>query len=107
MISFRFKVGNAFLNYLHRPITIPKSQVSYKDIEAEQLHSDNVRVICPNGERMAGGIIYATAGYGPYYQIKIEGKENDPLTRLKIGEVLNVVIERIGSITEIRLNKSN
>lgn len=104
MIRFRFKVGNAFLNYLHRPITIPKSQVSYNDIEAQQLHSDNIRVICPNGERMAGCIIYSTAGYGPYYQIKVEGEKNDPLSRLSVGKVLVVEIEKIGSITEIRLN---
>lgn len=104
MISFRFRVGNAFLNYLHRPITIPKSQVNYKDIEAQQLHSDDVRVICPEGERMAGCIIYSKAGYGPYYQIKVEGKENDPLSCLSVGQVLVVEIEKMGRVTEIRLN---
>ena len=106
MISFRFKVGNSFLGYMSRPITIPKSQVNYKDIEAEQLHSDNVRIICPNGELMSGSIIYAKAGYGPYYQIKVEGKDNDPLSRLDYGQILNVQVERTGRITEVRLDKA-
>jgi hypothetical protein len=58
-------------------------------------------------EKFGRSPVHAKAGYGPYYQIKVEGKENDPLSRLDYGQKLDVQIERVGKITEVRLVKEN
>ena len=106
MIRFKFKVNNSFLQYNTRPITIPKTQVDYEQIRKEQLASDNVRVICPYNEQMSGRIYFGVAGYGSYYQVKINGSPRDHLRNLPLGTKLNVSIEKIGSVIEVRLNKT-
>jgi len=103
MIRFRFTVNSSFLNYLHRPITIPRRQVDYHDLDTGNFERDDLRVICPNGEIMSGNMVYSTAGYGPYYQFRIEGAQNDPLSRLPVGQALIVEMEKVGDVTEIRL----
>jgi hypothetical protein len=105
MIRFTFTVNSSFLNYLHRPITVPRRQVDYRILDDENLDKDDLRVICPNGERMSGSMVYSRAGFGPYYQLKIEGAQNDPLSRLTVGQVLIVEIEKVGGVTEVRLDR--
>ena len=106
VISFMFRVNDSFLNYLHRPITIPRGQVDYTYIEAANLNLDDLKVICHNGEIMSGKIVYSKAGYGPYYQICIEGAQNDPLSRLPLGTLLIVHLKTVGEVTELRLYKA-
>ena len=105
MIKFKFKVNNSFLQYRTRPITIPKTQVDYEQIKKDQLASDNVRVICPGNEHPSGAIYFGIAGYGPYYQVRINGSSRDPLRSLPFGARLSVLIEKIGSVVKVRLNK--
>jgi hypothetical protein len=103
MVRFKFRVNSSFLGYPHRPITVPRGQVDYGVFDSEGLDADNLRVICPEGERMSGRVVYSKAGYGPYYQIKIYGAQNDPLSRLQFGQSLIVEIEKVRELVEIRL----
>lgn len=105
MIRFRFEVNKSFLDYETRPITIPKTQVDYGRIVKERLGADNVRVICPDMERLSGSIYSGVAGYGPYYQIRIDGSPSDPLRKLKCGDWLRVEVENTGTLVEVRLAK--
>ncbi len=99
-------MNDSFLNYLHRPITVPRGRVDYSHLETRNIATDDLRVLCPNGERMSGKLIYNIAGYGPYYQIKIEGTQNDPLSRLPLGQRLIVEMEKVGRVLEVRLSKN-
>jgi hypothetical protein len=99
-------VNDSFLDYPHRPITVPRGGVDYSHLETRNRDTDDLRVLCPSGERMSGKLLYGRAGYGPYYQIKIEGAQNDPLSRLPLGQRLIVEIEKVGKVLEVRLSKN-
>jgi hypothetical protein len=40
MTRFNFKANKSFLSYLHRPLTIPRGQISYRVFEDEGLASE-------------------------------------------------------------------
>jgi hypothetical protein len=101
MISFNFKVGKSFLENDHR-ITIPRA--SKAQLEKQGLDEDNVAIVCPDGFTMAGRIYYSTSSWGPYYQLECRnGYGGDPLTRLKIGQLLKVEIKRIDTQVVVKL----
>ena len=106
MVKFRFIVGSAFLNYMWHPITIPKSQVDYKILESEHLAEEGLKIICPNGQGMTGHMYHGVAGYGPYYQIKINGHGNDNLFRLNHRQPLIIEIERVGKEVQVKINEA-
>ena len=51
MAVFRFIVNQSFLGNQGHPITVPKSQVPYKALEAEGLSQKNVTIIFPRPSR--------------------------------------------------------
>lgn len=103
MITFTFEVNRSFLNYFHRPITIPRGQVSYDNLESAGLCSNDLDILCPDGEKMSGKMVYSRAGYGPYYQIRIDGFQNDPLSRLPKGQQVIVEMQKVQGTVEVRL----
>jgi hypothetical protein len=88
------------------PITIPRSQVDYKNLESENLAVEDLKIICPNGQAMSGRMCHGVAGYGPYYQIKINGPGNDNLCRLNHGQRLIIEIEKVGKEVQVRINEA-
>ena len=75
MAVFRFTVGKVFLENKGHPITVPKSQVPYRALEAEGLSQKNVTIIFPRGERFEGQLYHGEAGYGEYYQLQVRGDD--------------------------------
>jgi hypothetical protein len=53
---------------------------------------------------MSGSIVYSTAGYGPYYQIKMDGGSmTDPMRHFILDQMINVELERVGKIIRVTL----
>jgi hypothetical protein len=92
MIEFEFTVNRSFLDYVSRPITVPKEV--YGELEATSIvGTENVRITCPDGSLMSGHIYGGHAGYGFYYQIRVKtGHADDPLSRLTTETKINVRI---------------
>lgn len=107
MVQFTFIAGKAFLENNRRYTTVPKSQIDYGVLEGEGLCVDDLSIICPEGERMSGFMYYGVAGYGPYYQIRINGYDNDPLSKLEYHQKLNVEIMRDGKKVYVEYSNIN
>jgi hypothetical protein len=105
VISFEFTVNQSVLGYPNRPITIPKRL--YGRLEQEILRDeDDIVVVCPDGTPMTGYIHSSTAGYGPYYQIRVRrGYPGDPISQLRIGRPITVEIERIRNEVHVKLRE--
>ena len=99
MVKFPFRIGKAFLDYDWHPITIPKAQ--YKDLEHEGLAESPVLIESPFS-RMSGSIVYYRAGYGPYYQIKMDAG-HDRMSEFKLGE--QITVERVGKAVRVTLRR--
>jgi hypothetical protein len=70
MLKFTFRINRSFLQYRSHPITVPRSQVSYDEVERLLRHS-NGAWISIHGSRPLRALLYrGTAGFGPYYQIR-------------------------------------
>jgi hypothetical protein len=54
---------------------------------------------------MPGSMAYSKAGYRPYYQIRIDGAQKDPLSRNPFSQSLTVEIEKVRGVVEVRLRK--
>ncbi len=104
MITFHFEVNASFLKYPSHPITVPKTQVDYARIDAESLGPE-LRIVCPDGTRVEGELYHGTAGYGPYYQLRVRPDARDALAALPHGTKLRVDIRRDGTATEARLTQ--
>ncbi len=78
MISFHFTISHSFLKYTTHPITIPKTQVQYREMEQEGLERGDLTIIFPKGERLRGHMYYGVSGYGPYYQIRCHPRQDFP-----------------------------
>jgi len=93
MISFQFIINNSFLTYSTHPITVPKTQVEYKEIEQEGFSQGGLTIIFPKGERTRGHMYYGKAGYGPYYQIRSYTNQDLP-KYLEIGDKVIILLYR-------------
>ena len=103
MISFTFKINKSFLQNPSHPITIPKSSVDYKIINAmDKALTDSV-IVCPDSTKIKGRIYSGMAGYGPYFQIQMQGYSRDPLFQLEKKELLLVQIQNTDNKTIIFL----
>jgi len=101
MVKFQFRIGKAFLDYPWHPITIPKKH--YKRLEQEELSVNSVSINSPFGATN-GSIFYGQAGYGAYYQIKMDGGfTHDPMNEFKLGQIITVEMERVGNLLSITL----
>jgi hypothetical protein len=53
---------------------------------------------------MPGSIVYSRAGYGPYYQIRMDGgSTRDPMSEFKLGQYITVEVDRVGKIVRVTL----
>jgi hypothetical protein len=53
---------------------------------------------------MPGSIVYSRAGYGPYYQIRMDdGSTRDPVSEFKLGQYITVEVDRVGKIVRVTL----
>ena len=93
MISFDFTVNKSFFAGNH-PITVPKTQVDYDVIKALGLSDVKAFIVCPDATKLKGKIYHGTAGYGPYYQIRMERSRHDPLSKLPIGKKIFIQIQK-------------
>ena len=94
MIEFKFKVGKAFLTP-RRKITIPKTFGISLD------GSIPIRIICPNGTTLKGGI-YTSHNPKEYTQIYVnKSQEIDPLGDYEHGQRLIVKISENFDYVEI------
>jgi hypothetical protein len=99
MVKFQFRIGKAFLDYRWHPITIPK--VHYPRLEQEELAQDSVSIESPFGS-MPGSLVYSRAGYGPYYQIRMDdGSTRDSMSEFKLGQYITVEVDRVGKIVRV------
>lgn len=72
LVSFIFQVNRSILDYDSRPITIPKRLYALMEQEG-LIDTETVTVVCPDGTIMTGFIHASVAGYGPYYQLRVQG----------------------------------
>ncbi len=101
MVRFPFRIGKSFLDYHWHPITIPKRH--YGALEQEKLTERPLTIESPFGV-MQGEIVYARAGYGPYYQIQMGGRPTgDCMAKFKLGEQISVELERVGNAIRVTL----
>ena len=101
MVEFPFTIGKAFLDYHWHPITIPRAP--YRGLEAEGLAVSSVSIESPFGI-MSGSIVYSRAGYGPYYQVRMDGgPTHDPMSEFKLGQRITVKLERVGKVVHVAL----
>jgi len=104
VVRFPFRIGKAFLDYDWHPITIPKAH--YRNLEQEGLAEDSVSIETPFNN-MSGSIVYSRAGYGPYYQIRMDGGHSrDRLSQFKLGEQILVELDRVGKSVRVRLRRA-
>ena len=101
MVKFPFRIGKSFLDYRWHPITIPKAY--YKQLEQERLAVDSVLIDSPFGTTH-GKIYYGRAGFGPFYQIQMDGGHtHDPMMEFKLGQIIAVELERVEKLIRVTL----
>jgi len=93
MIIFRFFINNSFLKYSSHPITVPKSQVIYKNLVEDNLDKGDFILILPKGEILKSHIYYGISSYGEYYQIRTYSGQNIP-SYLLLNDQLIVILFR-------------
>jgi hypothetical protein len=105
MIAFDFTVNPSFLITRSHPITVPKSQVEYRRIEAELGDARRLRVTDPDGSYVWGKLYEGTAGYGPYYQIRMDGRPNDAFFGLRPHTRVRVSMKREESFVSVNVDR--
>lgn len=99
MAVFRFTIGRAFLEYKWHPITVPRSQVPYRALEAEGL-GQRVTLICPRGERFEAQLHHGPhSGFGEYYQLQVRGADRKVPPYIKLQDRLIVALFKSGART--------
>ena len=98
MLRFTFKVNSSFLSWPSHPITVPRTQIDYSDLEAEGLDRGSLTVVCPDGTSVSGEMYSGTAGYGPYYQIRMGVPKTHGLLGFPLGFSLSIELERANNI---------
>src|SRR5436190_21965245 len=101
VLQFQFEVNKSFLNYPNHPITVPKRL--YPAMAAEGIGPGSLSVEAPDGSVLSGDLYHGTAGYGPYYQIRIAVPPSHPILGLRMGSDVSVVLERSNGQNWVRL----
>lgn len=89
-IRFDFKMNQSFKTY--GQLTVPK--VCYSRLECEGFRDGNLTVAFEDQRELRGFMYSATAGYGPYYQIRMPPNGFHPLFSLPNGTFVSVALER-------------
>ena len=93
MTSFEFTVNKSFLGGSGHPITIPKSQLPYKELLSLGLDHKHIVVTLPHGERYEAEVHHGTAGFGEYYQLRFTNSPSLP-GYLKLNDRLIVLLRK-------------
>jgi hypothetical protein len=104
-ISFDFEINKSFLNptYQH-PITIKKAVYYFMEIHGVST-TDDATIIFPDGSSSSAYIKDGrTKQRGHYYQIKVRGGLS-AISKLKLGEIVSVQIQKINGRIRIQLLK--
>ena len=105
MLAFRFTAGKAFFDYPTHPITVPKTQVSYSELQKKDLDRGDFVMILPRGERLEARMYSNVAGFGPYFQLRTNPGQRIP-SYVKLGMKLLVILLKDGrtrySVLELR-----
>lgn len=97
-IDFTFKINSSFIKHPAHQITIPRGQVSYKQLEANKLYGDNFFVVFPHGERSIAKMHQGVAGYGIYFQLQFTGANRTVPCYVEIGQHIHVLLTRLDGI---------
>lgn len=92
MEIFEFAVNHSFLEGAGHPITIPKSQLPYQQLEAAGLDHKHVTAIFPRDERFAAEICHDDVTYGDHYQLRFSDSKRDLPSYLKLDDHLVVML---------------
>ena len=92
MEAFEFTINESFLEGGSHPITIPKGQIPYENLRAINLNHKNILTILPHGERYKSELYHGEAGFGEYYQLRLQGSQRDFPGYLKIGDKVIVFL---------------
>ena len=106
MVRFPFTINRSFLKHASHPITIPREH--YSRLMREGLNARSIKVVSPFGT-LPGTVCYSVAGYGPYYQIRMDcGHSHDCRSRLELDECITVQMDRIDGLVQVisRVNLS-
>jgi hypothetical protein len=101
MQGFRFVLNNSFMSYPSHPITIPRSQVSYKALENELGQVREGRLRFPDGSSVGVRLNHSVAGFGEYYQLRTQGHCGWLGTSARVGHPVTIVIGRRGHALEV------
>lgn len=101
MISFLFRVNESFRGYPSHPITIPKSQVNYADVDRLTAGATHITVQFPNKGRIPARILCGVAGYGEYRQIRTSLPAGWPIAIARQGQLVDVQMMRLENHVEI------
>jgi hypothetical protein len=96
MLAFQFEVNESFLTASNHPITVPRSQLDYRQLEAAGLDQESYTITYPRGERFTARMYAGEAGYGEYYQLFVRAEQGAVPTYLRQGDQLLVLLARIG-----------
>jgi hypothetical protein len=101
MQTFRFILNRSFLAYPWHPITVPRTQVSYRALQNELGHVREGRLRFPDGSSVAVRLNRGFAGWGEYYQLKSQGESTWLRTCAHVGRAVTVAIRVATNILEV------
>lgn len=105
MITFEFRINDSFLSYPGHPVTVPRSQVDYGEVEKLLSNGDEVWVHLPHVGAYKGLIYHGRAGYGPYYQIRLLEAVPIILTGLETGQRVEVLLFQAEDRVEVHVRR--
>ena len=100
-VQFSFTVNKLFRSYSNYPITVPK--VFYPRLRAKRLDRGELMIVFGNAPILNALMYSGTAGYGPYYQIRMSGRDDHPLFMLPLGASLRVQLERSDDTSRVSI----
>ena len=103
MLSFQFRVNRSFLEYPTHPVTIPRSQVDYGMVESMLAGGPRVDLQVADDPATPAQIYGASAGFGPYYQIRAESALALDQPGFELGDKLLVTLDRSERSVHVRL----
>ena len=104
MVEFYFTVNKPFVKYANHPITVPRTQVDYADLENKGLDRRELKIQYEHGEWMPGYMHSGSSGYGPFYQLR-HSPPYKQLPTLKKGDQVLVKLRQGEGHTLVTITK--
>ena len=104
MLQFGFRINKSFIENNGHPVTIPRSQVRYRDLELFLGSARDGSMRFPDGSVVPVFVYSNTAGYGPYYQLRARHRSSWALTRAQAGQLieLSIGLQDGGVVVDVR-----